>query len=85
MTAEELESIRKSDNAREHTIEIFGDKTTQVQIVELLSMIRHSIRNNEPADINLHIAKNISNGSFFFTVDRRDADDLYPTTDFSIN
>lgn len=85
MTEEEAESIRRSDNAREHSIEVFGDKNTQVQVVELLSMIRHAIKNNAPTDITLHIAKSISNGTFLFTVDRNEIDDLYPVKEFSIN
>ena len=81
-----LEAIRKSDNLREASIEVIGDRYTIAQVVTLLSYIRNAIRTGNKTEINVMVGgKKSDTTSFNFTLNGEDVDDLIPVKNFEIN
>lgn len=88
MTDDEVkmyEQFLQSSNNRQSEISVFGNRNTIIQVVTLLSYIRHAIRNNLQCDINVSIGKNVSNREFEFTVNNEKTDDLITKESIEIN
>lgn len=69
----------------ETDIKIIGDKTAIMQIVVLLSYIRHFLQNNEQGNIDVSIGKNMNSSFFGLQVNEQEIPDIYPTETVEIN
>lgn len=79
------EKYTKSLNSRETDLTFFGDKTTIVNIITLLSYIRHAIQNHEDAEIKVNLGKTRDDAEFEFTVNNMKATDLITKNEIEIN
>ena len=70
------EQFSKSMNRRETDLTFFGDRATIVNVVTLLSYIRHAVKNNEDAEISVKIGKTRGDAEFEFTVNNTKTGDL---------
>ncbi len=83
---EQIQNNLNSNNMTSNSIiRMIGDKMTLVQVIKLLAYIRHSIKNNKPCDILVHVGKNVQDGKFMFDVNQFEVKDLITKEEVEIN
>lgn len=66
-------------------IHMFGDRTVIAQVVQLISYIRHAVKNNMDTQIIVKFGKEIANAEFMFDVNGCEIPDLIPPDETQIN
>jgi hypothetical protein len=79
----ELENY--NNNLKQVDLRLFGDKTIIAQTIQLLSYIRHAIRNNLKIDMQLSIGNTIANPDFMFDANGIQVPDLVTQEKVQIN
>ena len=69
----------------ETTVKLIGNKTVIAEVVQLLSYIRHALRNNAKTDINVKIGTTVANVDFMFDVNGMQVPDLVVVPETNIN
>ena len=78
-------SKRQYSQHFEADIQLFGDKTTLIQIVVLLSYLRYHIQNKIPGDIKVSVGKHVETEAFNFSVNEQEVPQIKPETEIEIN
>lgn len=73
---EQPHSLINDSNLVETQIKLITDRTTACQIVQFLAYLRHAIKNNTQATINIKIGSKIANGKLLFDVNGLEIPDL---------
>lgn len=79
------DNFKKSQDIRDVDISFLGNKYTIIQIVTLLSYIRHAIKNNQKCSINVNIGNNVNDREFEFLINGAVCDDLITKDSIDIN
>jgi hypothetical protein len=79
------EQFTKSMNLRETDLTFFGDRATIVNVVTLLSYIRHAVMNHEDSEITVKIGKTRGDAEFEFTVNNMKTGDLITKNELEIS
>lgn len=66
-------------------INVIGDRIIIGQVIQLLSYIRHALKNNANTQINVNIANTVANPTFNFDVNGLQIPDLVTQTTAQIN
>ena len=66
-------------------VHMFGDGAILMQVVQLLSYIRHAVRNNMETEITLKFGREIANAEFNFDANGFVVPDLIPKGEVQIN
>ena len=66
-------------------VHMFGDGVILMQIVQLLSYIRHAVKNNMETEITLKFGREIANAEFNFDANGFVVPDLIPKREVQIN
>ena len=74
-----------NNNLVETNVRLMGDKTIVAQVVQLLSYIRHAVRNNLKTSINVDIPITVANASFMFDANGLEVPDLVTVEKTQIN
>lgn len=74
-----------NQNLTETNIRLIGDSTVIYNIIELLSYVRHAIKNNMQTEINVKIGKKIANSTLMFDVNGLEIPDLITQNKVEIN
>lgn len=62
-----------------------GERSTIIEIISLLNLIRNAIQSNNEININISVGKIIKNGTFSFSVDGELPKSDFNVKDISIN
>ena len=74
-----------NNNLVDTNVHLIGDKTVVGQIVQLLSYIRHAVRNNMKTKIEVDIANTVANVSLLMDVNGMQVPDLVTVKKVQIN
>ena len=74
-----------NNNLVETNVRLMGDKTVVGQVVQLLSYIRHAIRNNLKTTIEVDIANTVANVPFMLDVNGMEVPDLVTVKKVQVN
>lgn len=74
-----------NNNLVETNVRLMGDKTIVAQVVQLLSYIRHAIRNNIKTSIQVDIPITVANAQFMLDVNGIEVPDLVTIEKTQIN
>lgn len=89
LTMQQFESQADIDNYNNSLVEtnvhLIGDKTVIGQIVQLLSYVRHAVRNNMKTTIEVDIANTAANVQFVMDVNGMQVPDLVTVNKVQIN
>ena len=66
-------------------VHLIGDKTVVAQVVQLLSYIRHAVRNNMNTKIEVNVANTVANVQLMFDVNGMQVPDLVTVNKVQIN
>ena len=67
------------------TVHMIGNSTVIAQVIQLLAYIRHGIRNNMKADINVKLGCTVANVPFMFDVNGQEVPDMVLVDKTQIN
>lgn len=79
----ELENY--NSNLVETNVKMIGNKTIIAEVVQLLSYIRHALRNNVKTELNVKLGTTVANVDFMFDVNGMQVPDLVIVPETSIN
>ena len=74
-----------NNNLVETNVRLMGDKTIVAQLVQLLSYIRHAVRNNLKTTIEVDIANTVANAQLMMDVNGMQVPDLVTTSKVQVN
>lgn len=74
-----------NNNLVETNVRLMGDRTIVGQVLQLLSYIRHAIRNNMKTTIEVDIANTVANVQFMLDANGREVPDLVTVKKAQIN
>lgn len=74
-----------NNNLVETNVRLVGDKTVVAQVVQLLTYIRHAVRNNMKTKIEVDIANTVANVPFMMDVNGMDVPDLVTVKKVQVN
>ena len=74
-----------NNNLVETNVRLMGDKTVVGQVVQLLSYIRHAIRNNLKTTIEVDIANTVANVPFMLDANGMEVPDLVTVKKVQVN
>ena len=74
-----------NNNLVETTVRLMGDKTVVAQVVQLLSYIRHAVRNNMKTTIHVDINNTVANIPFMFDANGFEVPDLVTVDRVQVN
>lgn len=74
-----------NNNLVETDVHLMGDKTVVAQVVQLLSYIRHAVRNNLKTTIEVDIANTVANVPFMMSVNGMEVPDLVAVKKTKVN
>ena len=74
-----------NNNLVETNVRLMGDKTVVGQVVQLLSYIRHAVRNNMKTKIEVDIANTVANVPFMLDVNGMEIPDLVTVSKVQVN
>lgn len=74
-----------NNNIKQVDLRLMGDKTAIAQTIQLLSYIRHAIRNNLKTDITVSIKNTVANLNFMFDANGMQVPDLVTQKNIQIN
>ena len=74
-----------NNNLVETNVRLMGDKTVVAQVVQLLSYIRHAVRNNLKTSIQVDIPITVANVPFMFDVNGVEVPDLVTISKAQVN
>ena len=69
----------------ETNVRLVGDKTVVAQVVQLLSYIRHAVRNNLKTSIQVDINNTVANVPFMLDVNGLEVPDLVTVNKVQVN
>lgn len=69
----------------ETNVRLVGDKTVVAQVVQLLSYIRHAIRNNAKTKIEVDLPNTVANVPFMMDVNGMEVPDLVTANKVQVN
>lgn len=69
----------------ETNVRLVGDKTVVAQVVQLLSYIRHAVRNNAKTSIEVDIRNTVANVPFMMDVNGMEVPDLVTVSKVQVN
>lgn len=81
----EINQELAGSNCFETDIKIIGEKSTNAQIVVLLSYIRHFLQTQTSGEITVNIGKNVNTNFFAFQVNNQEIPDILPKEEININ
>lgn len=85
-TIEEINrNIAQNLSLTDTDVHIYGDRTVIAQVIQLLSYIRHAVKNNMDTQIIVKFGKEIANAEFTFDVNGCEIPDLIPPAETEIN
>lgn len=74
-----------NSNLVETNVRLMGDKTVVAQVVQLLSYIRHAVRNNMNTTIEVDIANTVANVPLMMDVNGMEVPDLVTVKKVQVN
>lgn len=74
-----------NNNLVETNVRLVGDKTVVAQVVQLLSYIRHAVRNNMKTTIEVGINNTVANVPFMLDVNGLEVPDLVVVPKVQVN
>ncbi len=74
-----------NNNLVDTNVHLMGDKTVIAQVVQLLSYIRHAVRNNLKTTIEVDIPNTVANVPFMMDVNGMDVPDLVTVSKVQVN
>ena len=74
-----------NNNLVETHVRLMGDKTVVAQVVQLLSYIRHAVRNNLKASIQVDINNTVANVPFMLDANGVEVPDLVTVSRAQVN
>ncbi len=74
-----------NNNLVETNVRLMGDKTVVAQVVQLLSYIRHAVRNNLKTTIEVDINNTVANVPFMFDTNGLEVPDLVTVKKTQVN
>ena len=74
-----------NNNLVETNVRLMGDKTIVAQLVQLLSYIRHAVRNNLKTTIEVDIANTVANTQLMMDVNGMQVPDLVTASKVQVN
>jgi len=83
--ASQAELDKYNNSLVDTTVRLLGDKTIVAEVVQLISYIRHAVKNNIEKDIVVHIGNTVANVPFTFSVNEMAIPDLTTVDRMQIN
>ena len=81
----QAELDKYNNNLVETNVRLIGDKTVVGQVLQLLSYIRHAIRNNMKTSIEVDIANTVANVPFMLDANGLEVPDLVTVNKVQVN